>query len=48
MKLNTVIPNHLHKRGLLDLLGTWVKCINVTVDDYDRQNIEKHLGKTVN
>lgn len=42
-KLKTIIPNKRSKRGLVNGVGTLSKWLFGTMDEQDRQNIEKHL-----
>lgn len=42
-KINTIIP-HRHKRGIFNGLGTVMNWLYGTMDNNDRQEIEKHLS----
>lgn len=42
-KLRTLIP-HRHRRGVLNIIGTIQKWLYGTMDNEDRENIERHLN----
>lgn len=42
-KLKTIIPNKRPRRGIINGVGTMSKWLFGTMDEQDRQNIEKHL-----
>ncbi|CAD7001519.1 unnamed protein product, partial [Ceratitis capitata] len=41
-KLQTIIPTR-HPRGLINFIGTGMKWLYGTIDDFDRTEIERHL-----
>lgn len=41
---NSIIPHHIHKRGLFNLYGTFLKIIGGTMDADDEEEIKNHFS----